>query len=378
MIPLIYGLAPIHLPSFFYLDLIVRGRVLPKGRYKGEPISIIIPCHNEETVIGNTLKALLKLRKRIKKLEVIVVDDGSTDHTFEVASSFKTKHKDLELKVLKKEYGGKGKSWAVNFGIENATYDIICVLDADSRPYLRSLEYLVPYLKAKRVAAACGIIKVRNKKVNWLTELVSFEYNIANYIQWKKSMIDSYIPWMPGTITLIKKQLAKFPPSLVEDAELSAKLIEEGYVIIVDKRAAASEVAPTTLKAYLRQRIRWSRGNWSLLKYYRNKKMLLNYLLTFFERIQPALTTISYILFGWGLYSRHYTIDFILTPLWCFSLIVISLIYRQSIKEFKEKYSIKTYFIYFFISSFLYLLIWFRSLFPIKGWYKTKRVKDYY
>jgi len=372
MIPIVYGLAPIHIPSFFYLDLMVRGRVLPRGRYKGEPISIVIPCHNEEAVIGNTLKHLLKFNKRIKDLEIIVVDDGSSDHTFEIASSFEG------VKVLRKEKGGEGKGEALNFGIKHAKHDIICVLDADSRPQFKSLEVLVPYLRGKRVAASCGIVKVRNKQVNWLTELISFEYTLANYIQWKKSMIDSYVPWMPGTITLIKKKYAHFPSSLVEDAELSAKLIEEGYVILVDKRAVASEIAPTTLKAYFRQRVRWARGNWNLLKYHKNRRVLMNYLLTFFERIQPALTVVSNIIFGWAIYTRNYAIDFVLTPLWIFSITVILLLYRQAVKEIKEKYRLRTYILYFLVSSFLYLAIWFRSLFPIKGWHKTQRVRDYY
>lgn len=370
MIPLVYGLAPIHIPSFFYLDLIARGRVLPRGRYRGEPISVVIPCHNEEAVIGNTLKALLRL-KGIKGLEIIVVDDGSSDRTFEVASSFKG------VKALWRERGGRGKSEAINFGIKRAKHNIVCILDADSRPYSRSLEYLVPYLRAKRVAASCGIVKVRNKRVNWLTEMVSLEYTVANYIQWKKSMIDSYVPWMPGTITLIKKDLAKFPPSLVEDAELSAKLIEDGYVIVVDKRAAASEIAPTTLRAYLRQRVRWARGNWCLLKYYKNRRALMNYLLAFFERVQPALAVISYILFGWGIYTKNYAIDFILTPLWAFTVAVILLLYRQATREIREKYRLRTYIAYFLVSSFIYLIVWTRSLFPIKGWHKTRRIKDY-
>jgi len=370
LIPLIYGLAPIHIPSFFYLDIMARGRALPRGRYRGEAVSVVIPCHNEEAVIGNTLKALSRIKK-IRDLEVIVVDDGSSDRTFEVASSFNG------VKVLRREMGGRGKSEAVNFGVRHAKHEIICVLDADSRPYSRSLEYLIPYLRAKRVAASCGIVKVRNKRANWLTEMVSLEYTIANYIQWKKSMIDSYVPWMPGTITLIKKDLANFPPSLVEDAELSAKLIEDGYVIIVDKRAAASEVAPTTLRAYLRQRVRWARGNWSLLKYYRNRRVLMNYLLTFFERIQPALAAISYIIFGWGIYTRNYALDFVLTPLWLFTIAVILLLYRQAVRETRERYRLRTYILYFFASSLLYLIIWVRSLFPIKGWHKTLRVRDY-
>ncbi|MEM2865328.1 MAG: glycosyltransferase family 2 protein, partial [Candidatus Bathyarchaeia archaeon] len=358
-----------HVPSFFYLDLMARGRIIPRGRYRGEPISVVIPCHNEEAVIGNTLKALLRIKRG--DWEVIVVDDGSSDRTFEVASSFEG------VRVLRREGGGRGKGEAVNFAVKHAKHDIICVLDADSRPYRRSLEYLVPYLRAKRVAASCGIVKVRNKRVNWLTEIVSFEYTLANYIQWKKSMIDSYVPWMPGTITLVKRALAEFPPSLVEDAELSAKLVEDGYVIIVDKRAAASEIAPTTLRAYLRQRVRWARGNWSLLKYFRNRRILMNYLLTFFERIQPALTVISYILFGWGIYTRSYAVDFVLTPLWGFTIAVMLLLYRQAVRETREKYRLRTYILYFLASSFLYLAIWVRSLFPLKGWHKTRRVRDY-
>lgn len=367
MIPLVYGLAPIHIPSFFYLDLIARGEIIPKPRYKGEPVSIVIPCHNEEAVIGNTIEALMKLD--LEK-EIIIVDDGSTDGTYMVASSFPG------VKVIRRERGGFGKAEPLNAGIEAAKYDYICILDADSRPSSKSVRMLIPYLRAKRVAAACGMVRIRNERANWLTKIVSLEFNIANYLQWKKSIVSGYVPWMPGTITVIKKELAKFPRSLVEDAALSAKLMQEGFIIIADKRAFATELAPTSFKAYFRQRVRWARGGWSLLKY-PTRKAPLGFLLTLFERIQPLLAFLSWILFLIGIYMRWLTIDYALTSLWAFSTAVLLWLYRQAARDMGKSYDKKTYLIYFLVASLIYPIIWARSLFPIHGWHKTTRTKDY-
>jgi cellulose synthase/poly-beta-1,6-N-acetylglucosamine synthase-like glycosyltransferase len=368
MLPIIYGLAPIHLPTFFYLDLIARGGVVPKGRYRNEGVTIIIPCHNEEAVIANTLRKILGLRDLRK--EVIVVDDASTDRTFEAASSFK------DVKVIRKTSGGRGKAEAINVAVKEAKYDLICIFDADSRPFKRSIQYLVPYLRAEKVAAACGVIKVRNRNYNWLTKLVALEYTIANYLQCKKSMINSYVPWMPGTITLIKRRFAKFPDSYVEDAELSAQLMKKGYRVMVDKRAKASEIAPVTLRDYLRQRVRWARGGWALLKYV-DKNRPLNYLLTFFERVQPGLTIASWFVFAYSVYRQWFLLDFILTPLWALTTFTLMWLYRVASNETGEKTDKKTYLTYFFFSSFLYLLVWLRSLFPIRGWHKTMRRRDF-
>jgi cellulose synthase/poly-beta-1,6-N-acetylglucosamine synthase-like glycosyltransferase len=367
MIPLVYGLAPIHIPAFFYLDLIARGEMIPKPRYKGEPVSIVIPCHNEEAVIGNTIKALMRLD--LEK-EIIIVDDGSTDGTYRIASSFPG------VKVIRRERGGLGKAEPLNAGIGSAKYDYVCILDADSRPSSASIRRLIPYLRARRVAAACGVIKIRNEKVNWLTKIVSLEFNIANYLQWKKSMVSGYVPWMPGTITVIKKGLAKFPRSLVEDAELSAKLAQEGYIIIADKRAFATELAPTSFRAYFRQRVRWARGGWALLKY-PARKLFLGFLLTLFERIQPLLAFLSGLLFLIGISMGWFAMDYVLAPLWALSTIVLLWLYRQAAKDMGGSYDKKTYLIYFAIASFIYPMIWARSLFPIHGWYKTTRPKDY-
>ncbi|MBS7650383.1 MAG: glycosyltransferase family 2 protein [Candidatus Bathyarchaeia archaeon] len=369
MLPVVYGLAPLHIPTFFYIDLMARGVFRPRAEYRDERVSIIIPCRDEEAVIGNTLKAILEDSELNK--EVIVVDDGSTDNTSEVASKFSG------VKVLRREEGGRGKWDALNYGIEAASNDIVCILDADSRPEPGAIQKLIPYLRDPRVSAACGIIKVRNADENWLTRMVQLEFAVANYLQQKKSMIRNYFPWMPGTITVIKKELALFPPSLVEDAELSGQLAERGFEIIVDVESAASELAPTNIKAYMRQRTRWARGGWALLKYHHNRKKLLNNMLNFFEKTQPIFAVGSWIIFIYGLYVKWYLLDIILTNLWILSAGTMLWLYINSANIFKLKVKKSTILAYFFASSILYLIVWLRSLLPLRSWHKTFRPRDF-
>ncbi|MEM2942951.1 MAG: glycosyltransferase family 2 protein [Candidatus Bathyarchaeia archaeon] len=358
-----------HIPTFFYLDLMARGVFRPSGEYRKEGVSIIIPCHNEEAVIANTIKSILEDQGLNK--EIIVVDDGSTDKTFEIASSFK------DVRVIRKESSPVGKWKALNVGVEAAANSIVCVMDADSRPEQNSIQRLIPYLRDPRVCAACGIVKVRNANENWITRLVAIEFAVANYLQHKKSMIRNYLPWMPGTITVLRKDLAKFPPSLVEDAELSGQLGERGFDIVVDVGAVATELAPTTLRAYLRQRSRWARGGWALLKYYRNRRRLLNTLLNFFEKTQPVFAIGSWILFVYGLLVRWYILDFVLTNLWILSSVTLTWLYLHSVRMFRFSIRRSALLGYFFLASILYFLVWFRSLFPLRGWQKTVREKDY-
>ena len=369
MLPIAYGLAPLHIPTFFYLDLIARGVPRPRPEYHNEPVSIVIPCHNEEAVIGNTIRTILD-DKELNR-EIIVVDDGSSDKTVEVASSFS------EVRVIRKRDGGRGKWDALNCGMAAATNDIVCVLDADSRPEPKSIQRLIPYLSDAKVAAACGIVRVRNSDMNWITRLVSLEFAVANYLQRKKSMIRSYTPWMPGTITVIKRDLAKFPPSLVEDAELSAQLVEQGYEIIVDGNSSDSELAPTTLKAYLKQRTRWAKGNWSMLKYWRSSRVLLNTLLVLFEKIQPALAFLSWILFAFSIYHGWYLLEFILTNLWILSAGTLTWLYIRATQLYGLKVRKTVILSYLLLGSLLYLIVWVRSLFPLKGWQKTVRYTDF-
>ena len=89
--------------------------------------TIIVPCWNEEKTVSKTIESLLALHYPKDKLKIFVVDDGSTDGTWEVVQKFL---RNPQVKLFKKENGGKHT--AVNYGIKNSTSELVGCLDADS------------------------------------------------------------------------------------------------------------------------------------------------------------------------------------------------------------------------------------------------------
>ena len=130
-------------------------------------ITIIVPAYNEEKVIERTIQALIDTKYQDK--EIILVDDGSKDNTFDIMNKYKK-----QAKVLQKTNGGKAS--AINFGVAYSTGEIIVIVDADTIIGHESLIHLAKGFSIdKNVAAVAGNIKVRNRK-NWLTWCQAIEY----------------------------------------------------------------------------------------------------------------------------------------------------------------------------------------------------------
>lgn len=334
-------------------------------------ISILIPCRNEADVINDTIQAILDTTRDLDK-EVVVIDDSSTDNSFEISSKFISEG----VKLFRKEHGGNGKWNALNYGIERCTASTVVIFDSDSRPEKGAIEKLLTHLGGD-VVGACGMVKVRNKDENWLTRLISLEFSIANYLQWKKAFSKYYSPLFTGTLMAINKRYAVFSKSLVEDALLSMRLIRDGKEIAIEPSATATQIEPTSLRIYLNQRVRWARGNWDLLKFWGKGKKFTNTLFILLERIQPVFAIGSWsVLFasltqGFGFYGMISWPTIILTTLFTFSLSVLGALIYKAIKFSGERYSLSTIVIYLTVYQFLFLAIWVRSLFPVKIWYKT-------
>ena len=97
-------------------------------------VSVLIPARNEEKVIGRILTRMTELTYPKEKLEVIVIDDASTDQTSEIAEEFTTKHEYIKVVHRSLEDGGKGKPTALNHGLKYGTGEIVCCFDADYYP----------------------------------------------------------------------------------------------------------------------------------------------------------------------------------------------------------------------------------------------------
>lgn len=248
------------LSFFFYLLLLYltkkEGR--KKSKTKEDKVSIIIPCYNEEENIGKLLKHLEKLNYTKNKLEIIVVDDGSKDKTFEIAKKF-SESLNLNIKVFKKQHSGKAAS--VNYGIKNATGKYIIVLDADTFPERNFIKKVLKGFSDKKVMAVVPILLPKTTN-NIIEKMQTIEYKITNFIR-NLLCIENALNVAPAASVFKKEFFEKHgyfdEGNVTEDLEIGMRILSKGYKI-KHVKAIAYTLVPKNLKKLARQRIRWTYG----------------------------------------------------------------------------------------------------------------------
>ncbi len=245
----------------FFLLLYIRHRddynVPPKHTDWRPTVSIVIPAYNESKYIEESLKTVVSLDYPKDKLEVLVVDDGSTDDTFGIAKRFE---KD-GVKVLRKENSGKGA--ALNYGIERAGGELIATMDADS--YLRpvTLLDLLPLFDEEKVAAVTPAVKIRPSG-EILKEVQRVEYLMILFSRKLLSYIDC-VPVTPGPFSIFRakvlRELGGFDEkNLVEDQEIALRMQANHYKIRSSMTADVYTEPPESFGEFITQRVRWQRG----------------------------------------------------------------------------------------------------------------------
>jgi cellulose synthase/poly-beta-1,6-N-acetylglucosamine synthase-like glycosyltransferase len=228
----------------------------------------MIPAHNEGIVITATLESMAQLQYPEGKLEVIVVNDGSTDDTAELVEAMVTKYPDkLRLFNVPADRAARGKSAALNLGLLECKHQVIGIFDADNTPESDSILQLARQLQDNpRLGAVIGKFRCINKAKNLLTRFINLEGLAFQWIvqggRWRMMRIAS----LPGTNYLIHRPLLESlggwdVEALAEDAEMSIRIYEEGYLIKFVPYAVTWEQEPETLKVWFKQRVRWARGN---------------------------------------------------------------------------------------------------------------------
>jgi len=250
-------------------------------------VTIIVPAYNEEVVIQNSIKSLLK--QTYKNKEILVVDDGSKDRTFELASRFTIYP---EVRVLTKPNGGKSK--AINYGIEHSSGELIMVVDADSKLKEDAVELMARYFSDPNIAAVAGSVYVVNQDT-LLTRLQALEYiEGLNMVRNGQALV-KLVNIIPGPIGMFRKS-ALYEVGLydhdtfAEDCDVTLKLIAKGYKSDFEPEAIAYTEAPENLLDLIKQRYRWTRGILQAIKKHRR-------LLWDFRVNIPASITMWYMLF---------------------------------------------------------------------------------
>ncbi|EDW22035.1 glycosyltransferase [Bacillus sp. FSL K6-4563] len=254
-------------------------KVLPKWTKQGKElptVSILIPAHNEEVVIRQTLKAMVQLSYPKHLLEIIVINDNSSDRTGEIVQSFSEQYDHVHMIETKPPFAGKGKSTALNEGLKASTGEVICVYDADNMPEPKAVYHLVlGLLNDPKAGAVVGKFRVINATKNLLTKFINIETICFQWMaqggRWKWFGIAT----IPGTNFAIRRHILEElggwdVQALAEDTELTIRVYNLGYVIRFFPAALTWEQEPETWKVWWRQRTRWARGNqYVVLKFLR-------------------------------------------------------------------------------------------------------------
>lgn len=229
--------------------------------------AVLIPAHNEEKVIGATIASMLRLNYPHNKLRVIVINDGSTDSTRKIVEGYKKRDRRVGLFNIPAGEGGKGKSRALNLGVKHVSADVIAIYDADNTPEENSLRYLVAQLLLhKELGGVIGKFRTVNKNHNLLTKFINVEtLSFQSMLQAGRWQMQN-IATLPGTNFVmwgwLIRQLGGWDEeALTEDSELSIRIYEAGYKIKYIPYAITYEQEPQEWKVWIKQRMRWVRGN---------------------------------------------------------------------------------------------------------------------
>lgn len=249
------------------------GYLYSRSRKKRKPlephelplVSILIPARNEETVIAETVACMFRLDYPADKLEVLIMNDGSTDRTREILESYGDKR--LKVINIPKEESGRGKSRVLNLGVRQTAGEIVAIYDADNRPEPNALRLLVDELLYDRsFIAAIGKFRTINKDATVMTRFINIESMAFQWIIQAGRSFFFDIAILPGTNFVIWKKTVLDAggwdeSALTEDAELSLRLYKAGGKIKFVPESITREQEPERLKVWLRQRERWVRGN---------------------------------------------------------------------------------------------------------------------
>lgn len=235
-------------------------------------VSIIVPAYNEGEVIESSLASLLELR--YPYYEVIAVDDGSIDDTYERMRRFEGDHSGVKVSVFRKENSGKADT--LNYGIRRSRAPIVVCMDADSRLAPEALRWAVGHFREPYVGAVAGNVKVVNRHNIW-TRLQALEYvEGLNIVRKAQAWLGS-VNVVPGPIGIFRRSVLDRvggydSDTFAEDFDLTVKILADGWRIHYEPKAIAFTEAPEELLEIIKQRYRWSRG---ILQTLRKQKRLL-------------------------------------------------------------------------------------------------------
>src|SRR5256712_5222625 len=221
-------------------------------------VTVLIPAHNEESVIVQTVKSVLL--SDLKDLQIIVVDDGSIDKTGELLDENFSR----EPRVRIIHQVNRGKAAALNLAMSLADTEIVVTIDADTEIEPDAISKMVRHFSDAKVGAVAGNVKVGNRS-RWLTRWQALEYVTSQNMEKRAFDLLNCITVVPGALGAWRKKAIEAAggitaDTVAEDADLTIAIRRLGWRVSYDEEAIAWTEAPEKPGQLIRQRFRWTFG----------------------------------------------------------------------------------------------------------------------
>lgn len=270
-------------------------------------ISVLIPMHNEEKVLDTVLTALLECDYDADRLEIIPINDNSTDKTREMLDEYHRKYE--FIRPLHRNCADRGKPVGLNDAMRMARGEIIIVFDADYRPARSMLKQIALAFEDPQVGTVMGRVIPYNTNKNMLTRLINLERSGGYQVDQQARYNLRAIPQYGGTVGGFRRDFLLStggfnPKVLAEDTELTYRLITNGWKVVYANSAECYEESPESWNVRGRQIRRWARGHNEVLFRYLIPTITSPHL-NLFQKIDGLFLLFIYavpvlLLFGWG------------------------------------------------------------------------------
>lgn len=249
-------------------------RPTPPGPRASLPrCTVIVPAYNEGPMVGVALGSILAGDYPRDRLEILAIDDGSTDDTWEHIQRIAGRSPGIIRAIRLPE--NRGKREALREGFTHASGEVVVTVDSDSRVEPDALRQLVaPLVADPRVAAVAGKVLVLNRYDNLLTRLLAIRFFLAFDLGRAAQSRFGAVLCCPGALTAYRRAavLAVLdrwatqtflgePCTIGEDRALTTWLLRTGHRAVYQSTAAVRTLVPTTYRGLARMFLRWERGN---------------------------------------------------------------------------------------------------------------------
>jgi len=267
-------------PVFLY-SLLVGGylisRFLFASFYRNPPIrtetpsvTLLIPVFNEEDEIERTIRQVMETDYPVDKMQVIVINDGSTDHTVESIQRARKLYPELVLVNFEES---RGKRHALSAGVRMSTGDFLIFIDSDSFLKPDAIRRLLDHFGDPEVAAVTGHCDVENVWTNMLTKMQSVRYYVAFRVMKAAESVFDSITCLSGPLACYRRErlmevledwetqtFLGAPATYGDDRSLTNMLLRRRHKVQYAEKAVCTTVVPDDHRTFLRQQMRWKRS----------------------------------------------------------------------------------------------------------------------